>query len=266
MGGTLHPAAERPATSEGASGSNGAKSDSRPQSRPRAKTLDFGRFKAITFDCYGTLIDWETGLLGALRPILKTHGQELADREILDIYGELEPKAQNPYRRYRAVLAEVTRGFATRLGFELANGEAESLAESLKSWQPFRDSTAALEKLKTRFKLAIISNIDDDLFAASARHLGITFDEVITAEQAKAYKPSAMPFRLALERLGLSREQVLHAGQSVYHDVLPAKLLGISTVLVNRRGFGATRPTQGEPDLKVPDMQTLAELAVGTAE
>jgi 2-haloacid dehalogenase len=237
-------------------------------SRLRAKGLDFDRFKAITFDCYGTLIDWETGLLSALRRILEAHGQSqaLTDRQILDIYGELEPKLQIPYRRYRQVLAEVARGFGERLGFQLVNGQAESLAESLKSWQPFPDTRAALAKLQTRYKLAIISNTDDDLFAATEKHLGIKFDQVITAEQAKAYKPSAMPFRLAMERLGLSRESVLHAGQSVYHDVLPAKLLGITTVLVHRRGFGATRPTEGQPDLKVPDMQTLAELAVASPQ
>lgn len=231
-------------------------------SRSRVKGLDFDRFKALSFDCYGTLIDWETGLLTALRPVLESHGHPLDDREILDIYGELEPRLQNPYRRYRQVLAEVVQGFAGRLGFELSNGEAGSLPDSLKSWQPFPDSKAALEKLQTRYKLAIISNTDDDFFAASARHLGIRFDQVITAEQAKAYKPSAMPFRMALERLGLSREEVLHVGQSVYHDVLPAKLLGISTVLVHRRGHGATRLTDGQPDLKVPDLQTLADLAV----
>ena len=236
------------------------------RSRPRLKSMDFSRFTALTFDCYGTLIDWETGLHSAFRKILEAHGknESLSDQQILDLYGELEPQAQIPYRRYRQVLAEVARGFGERLGFELKNGQAESLAESLKSWQPFPDSVAALEKLKTRFKLAIISNIDDDLFAASSRYLGVKFDQVITAEQAKAYKPSALPFRLALERLGLSREDVLHAGQSIYHDVLPAKLLGLSTVLVQRRGFGATRPAQGEPDLKVPDMQTLANLAVAS--
>ena len=264
--------ATRPASAEAAQETevqqNGAHENGRRErrSRSRAKSLEFDRFKAITFDCYGTLIDWETGLLRALRLILETHGRSeaLTDRQILDLYGELEPKTQIPYRRYRQVLAEVARGFGERLGFELANGEAESLAESLKTWQPFPDTRAALEKLKSRYKLAIISNTDDDLFAATSKHLGIKFDEVITAEQAKAYKPSAVPFRLALERLGLSRESVLHAGQSVYHDVLPAKLLGITTVLVHRRGFGATRPIEGEPDLKVPDMQTLADLAAGS--
>ena len=223
--------------------------------------MDFDGFKALTFDCYGTLIDWETGLLGALRPLLQSHGQDLSDPEILDIYGELEPKAQNPYRRYRQVLADVVRGFGERLGFSVSSLEAESLPESLKNWQPFPDTRAALEKLKTKYTLAIISNTDDDFFAASARHLQVKFDFVITAEQAKAYKPSLAPFHLALQRLGLAPQQVLHVGQSVHHDVLPAKSLGMATALVYRRGFGATRPTEGTPDLKVPDLETLASLA-----
>jgi 2-haloacid dehalogenase len=225
--------------------------------------VDFSPFKALTFDCYGTLIDWERGLLNAMRPVLRSHGKKLSDAEILAIYGELEPEEQNPYRRYREVLANVVRGFGTRLGFPVSDAEAESLPESLKDWKPFPDTTAALAKLKTKYKLAIISNTDDTLFAATSRHLGIQFDEVVTAEQAKAYKPSSPPFLLALERLGLARERVLHVGQSVYHDVVPARLLGLRTVLVQRRGFGATQPVQGEPDLTVPDLESLARLAVG---
>lgn len=224
--------------------------------------LDFDRFQAITFDCYGTLIDWETGLLNALRPVLRAHSSNLDDQRILAIYSELEPQAQNPYRRYRDVLAEVTRGFGQRLGFSVSDNEGALLAASLKNWLPFPDSNAALKKLKTKYKLAIISNTDDDLFAATSRHLQVSFDEVVTAEQAKAYKPSLEPFRLALERLGLPAAQVLHAGQSIHHDVLPAKSLGMPAVLVVRRGFGATRVTEGEPDLRVPDLRTLADLAV----
>lgn len=230
--------------------------------KSEGKSFDFDQFKAITFDCYGTLIDWESGLLAAIRPILRSHGQSLSDPQILMIYGELEPKEQRPYRIYRHVLASVMRGFGERLGFPVSDAEAESLPESLKDWLPFPDTNAALGKLKTKYKLAIISNTDDSLFAASARHLKIQFDEVITAEQARAYKPSLTPFRLALKRLGLPHQQVLHAGQSIHHDVLPAKSLGLATVLVYRRGFGATQPAEGEPDLKVPDLQTLAELAV----
>jgi 2-haloacid dehalogenase len=226
--------------------------------------LNFGRFTALTFDCYGTLIDWENGLLGAMRPVLRAHAQDLSDRQILDIYSELEPHAQNPYRRYREVLENVVRGFGDRLGFSVSNAEAESLPESLKNWQPLPDTRVALEQSKTRYKLAIISNTDDDFFAASARHLQVKFDEVVTAEQAKAYKPSLAPFHLALQRLGLSAQRVLHVGESAYHDVLPAKSLGIATALVYRRGFGATRPAEGTPELKVPDLQRLASQALAT--
>ena len=224
--------------------------------------LDFSRFRAITFDCYGTLIDWEPGLLGALRPVLRAHGSKLRDEQILALYAELEPSAQNPYRRYREVLEEVVRGFGKRLGFPASEAEARSLPDSLQNWQPFPDTVAALQKLQTRFRLAIISNTDDHLFAGTAPHLQVKFDTVITAEQAGAYKPSLAPFRLALERLGLPREQVLHAGQSVYHDVVPARSLGLATVLVRRRGSGATRVVADKPDLEVPDLQTLASLAV----
>lgn len=231
------------------------------QSVEKTQSLDFSRFKAITFDCYGTLIDWESGLLAAIRPILRVHGVNLPDAEILKLYGELEPKLQNPYRRYRDVLANVVRGFGNRLEFSVSDAEAESLPESLKNWLPFPDTNPALKSLKSKYKLAIISNTDDALFAATSKHFSVEFDEIVTAEQAKAYKPSLVPFQLALRRLGLRHEQVLHAGQSVHHDVLPAKSLGLATVLVVRRGFGATRRAEGKPDLTVPDLQTLVELA-----
>jgi 2-haloacid dehalogenase len=223
--------------------------------------LDFKQFRALTFDCYGTLIDWESGILSAIRPVVQRHGCNLGDAEILRLYGELEPVEQKPYRRYREVLAKVMRALGQRLGFAVSDQEAQSLPESLKEWLPFPDSTAALARLGARYKLAIISNTDDEFFASSSRHLGIRFDEVVTAEQAKAYKPSLEPFRLALSRLGLTRNEVLHVGQSIYHDVIPAKSLGLATVLVVRRGFGAARAADGEPDVKVPDLKTLADLA-----
>ena len=229
----------------------------------KEESLDWSRFEAFTFDCYGTLIDWESGLLAALRPLLQSHSKLLSTEQILQIYSELEPQAQNPYRRYCDVLAQVVRGFGERVGFEVSEGEAQSLPQSVKDWLPFPDTVASLEKLKARYKLAIISNTDDDLFAGTARHLKVSFDQVITAEQAKAYKPSDAPFRLALERLDLSQDRVLHVGQSIYHDVLPAKSLGIATALVFRRGHGATRAVEGEPDLIVPDLKTLASVAVG---
>src|SRR5512146_1077726 len=225
--------------------------------------LPFSRFRALTFDCYGTLIDWETGLLGALRPILRAHGSKLRDEQVLALYAELEPAAQNAYRRYRDVLEGVVRGFGKRLAFQASEAEARSLPDSLKNWPPFPDTVAALQKLKTRYQLAIISNTDDDLFVGTAPHLQVKFDQVITAQQARAYKPSLAPFRLALERLALPREQVLHVGQSIYHDVVPARSLGLATVLVRRRGFGATRAATEKPDLEVADMESLALTILG---
>src|ERR1700745_29351 len=144
------------------------------------QTFDFDRFHALTFDCYGTLIDWETGILAAIRPVLQRNGRNLSDTEILRLYGELEPLQQKPYRRYREVLANVMKATGQRLGFSVSEEEAESLPESLKTWPPFPDSKAALARLGMKYKLAIISNTDDDLFAASSRHLGIRFHEVVT--------------------------------------------------------------------------------------
>ncbi len=136
--------------------------------------LDFSRFQAITFDCYGTLIDWETGILGAIRPILLSHGAELNDPEILRLYSELEAEAESShYQPYREILRDVVRGFGNRLGFHATDVEQQSLPNSLANWKPFPDTVAALRQLKTRFKLGIISNVDDDLFSASARRLEI---------------------------------------------------------------------------------------------
>ena len=227
--------------------------------------LDIGRFRVLTFDCYGTLIDWESGILGALRPLLAAHGISLTDDKLLELYGELEAEAEaGDYQPYRKVLEAVARGFGRRLGFEPTEEEAKSLPESLKNWQPFPDTVAALQKLKRRFKLAIVSNVDDDLFAATARRLEVPFDWVITAQQAGSYKPSHRNFKLALERIGLPPAQVLHVAQSIYHDIIPARELGLATVWVNRRGpkgGGATKAARGQPDLEVPDLKTLAEMA-----
>lgn len=229
---------------------------------------DFTRLRVISFDCYGTLIDWETGILSALRPVLSAHRKFLDDDELLALYGELEADAEadgQKFQIYHDVLRSVVRGFEQRLDFTASDGEVNSLPASVQNWQPFPDTVAALRKLKARYRLAIISNVDDALFAPSARKLEVEFDHVITAQQAQAYKPSLRIFNLAKERIGVSSEQWLHAGQSVYHDVIPAKSLGIATVWVNRasrrHGIGAVRPAIGTPDLEVPDLTTLADVA-----
>ena len=148
------------------------------------------------------------------------------------------------------------RGFGERLGFKPTEAQVRSLPDSLANWPPFRDTVAALCKLKARYQLAIISNVDDDLFAATARRLEVPFDYVITAQQARAYKPSLEIFKLAQQRTGVAPRHWLHVGQSIYHDVIPAQSLGISTVWVNRPsprpGAGAAKAATGKPDLEVP--------------
>ena len=229
--------------------------------------LDFHRFQALTFDCYGTMIDWEKGIFSALRPILEAHGKTIDDFALLKLYSELELKAeQGEFRKYREVLQSVVAGFGEQLGFKPSEEEIRSLPGSLPQWPPFPDTVAALKRLQTRYKLAVISNIDDDLFAGSEPKLQAQFDHVITAEQARSYKPSHNNFRLALKRLGLAPDHVLHVGQSLYHDVTPAKSLGIATVWVNRPsprpGTGAARTADGKPDLEVSDLATLADIAL----
>jgi 2-haloacid dehalogenase len=229
--------------------------------------LDFSRFRVITFDCYGTLINWESGILGALRPILMAHGASIDDAEILRLYSELEAEAESSrYQPYREILREVVRGFGVRLGFRASEEEQQSLPNSLADWKPFPDTVAALRQLKTRFKLGILSNIDDDLFAASARRLEIEFDWVTTAGQARAYKPSLEIFRLAQKKMGISPEHWLHAGQSIYHDVIPARSLGTATAWVNRPsprpGAGAAKEASATPDVEVHSVAELAQLAI----
>src|SRR5947207_263813 len=212
---------------------------------PEDTLLNFEDFAVLTFDCYGTLIDWESGLWEALHPILAEHRVSLGAERALELYGELESAAeQGAYRTYRDVLRTVLEGLGARLGFAPTPLELARLSESVKDWPAFPDSGPALEALKQKYHLAIISNIDDDLFAASAPRLRVSFDWVITAQQARSYKPSTNNFRLALERIGLPREKILHVAQSLYHDIAPAKTMGLATVWVNRRhdkpGPGAT--------------------------
>jgi len=228
--------------------------------------LNFSRFRFLTFDCYGTLIDWEKGIFSALRPILAAHGRSMSDSAILELYGELEAEAEKgEFRPYREVLKSVVRAFGERLAFVPSETQVQSLPASLADWTPFADTFESLRKLKNRHRLAILSNVDDDLFAATAPKLGVAMDFVITAQQARAYKPSLAIFRLAQQRMGAAREEWLHVGQSIYHDVIPAQSLGLSTIWVNRpsarAGVGAVKAAAARPSVEVPNLKTLADFA-----
>lgn len=229
--------------------------------------LDFSRFEILTFDCYGTLINWEAGILSALHRILSGHEKKIDDATLLKLYGDFEQRSeQGSFHPYREVLQSVVRQFGAEFQFNPSAEEVSSLPDSLPSWKPWPDTMAALRQLKSRFRLAILSNVDDDLFAATRPQLGVHFDEVITAQQARAYKPSLKLFELALSRIHAPAHRVLHVGQSIYHDVVPAQTLGLATVWVDRPsirpGVGAVKAAVAKPDLTVSSLAELAAIAL----
>ncbi len=228
--------------------------------------IDFSRFDVLTFDCYGTLIDWEAGILSALRAALDAHGVTAGDEDLLGRYAVHEAEIERgPYVRYREVLSRGMAAVCHELGVEPTADEIAAFGGSVADWPAFPDSADSLARLHRRFTLAVITNCDDDLFAASNRRLGDVFDFVITAQQAGSYKPDHRNFELAFERIDRPRSRILHVAQSLFHDHVPAKQLGLTSVWVDRRhdrpGSGATPPAEAAPDLTVPDMDTLATLA-----
>jgi 2-haloacid dehalogenase len=221
--------------------------------------------RLITFDCYGTLIDWETGILAALRPLFSRDGNRISDAKLLEMYGETEAELESgPYLRYRTVLGETVQAMGRQLGVSVTAGDGERFADSLRLWEPFPDTVASLQALARRYRLGIISNVDDDLFAGTRKKLGVEFELVVTAEQVQSYKPSLRNFQEALRRSGLSKDQMLHAGQSIYHDIVPASFLGIQSVWVNRPsarpGAGAAKPASAQPTCEVSSLQELVAL------
>jgi 2-haloacid dehalogenase len=230
-------------------------------------TLAYDRFDALTFDCYGTLIDWEAGLLGAFAPVLARHGVHIDDEELLVRYAAHEARLEaGPFLRYRDVLGGGLRGVAAELGFEPTDDEVAAFGGSVVDWPAFPDSAGALALLATRFRLGVLTNCDDDLFAASNARLGVTFDWVVTAEQVGSYKPAETNFQALFERVEVPRERILHVAQSRFHDHAPAKRLGMTTVWIDRRhdrpGAGATPEAAAAPDATYPDMASFAAAAV----
>ena len=226
--------------------------------------VDYSSFEALTFDCYGTLIDWEAGLLAALREALPA--VEAADDELLETYADAEAEAERgAYSTYREVLATGLRAVAGAWRTTVPGDAVERFSESVRDWPAFPDSSAALARLVERFRLGVITNCDTDLFAASNERLGVVFDWVVTAEMARSYKPSLRNFQLAFETIPVPRKRILHVAQSLFHDHAPAQRLGFRSVWIDRRrdrpGGGATPPAEATPDLVVPDMATLADLA-----
>jgi len=214
------------------------------------------QYDIITFDCYGTLIDWESGIISAFQSEAAKDGVELRGDQIIEAYAAEEPSVEfAAYRSYRDVLAETASRVAAKLGWNLPVERAGFLAASLPEWQPFPDTNPALERLARRFQLGILSNIDDDLLTATRRHFTADFELIVTAQQVKSYKPDLAHFKEAIVRAGEKR--LLHAAQSYFHDVVPTRKIGIPVVWINRKVIGV------EPGAPVPthEVRTLAELA-----
>ena len=224
--------------------------------------LDFDRFQWISFDCYGTLVDWETGIFEAVAPVLASHGIRKSRAEILSLFADVEPRVQcASYLEYRHVLRRVMALIGGELGFQPTESDLACLADALPHWPVFPDTVGALRALQSRFKLAVISNVDDDLFAGTAKALGIDFEVVVTTQQVRDYKPNLRHFHAAAEQMAVATDAWLHVAESLYHDIAPAHRLGIASVWVNRsdRG-GGTQRTDAVPDLVVPDLATLARI------
>jgi putative hydrolase of the HAD superfamily len=233
-----------------------------------AKLTDF---EALSFDCYGTLIDWEAGIAAVLDACAKTRGLDLDQEQLLSAYSAHEAAAEAafPTELYPDILARSLRSLGEELGAPVSDEDASALATSVPDWPAFEDSHDALSSLSTHFKLIILSNVDRASFAGSQARLGASFTSVLTAEDIGSYKPSPRNFDALAEearRLGVGDGQLLHVAQSLFHDHVPAKRAGLPTVWINRRhdrpGWGATPPPDPvTPDWEFPSMAAFAAAA-----
>ncbi|MBI4517591.1 MAG: HAD hydrolase-like protein [Deltaproteobacteria bacterium] len=219
------------------------------------------RYDVITFDCYGTLIDWIGGITTAIEAAACSAGLVIERTAIFPAYLRAEAQVEQlSYRPYREVLAECARRVAAELGWTLPAAQSGLLAESVPQWRPFPDTNPALERLHTAgYRLGIISNVDDDLLAATRRHFRTDFAFLVTAQRVGSYKPAHAHFLEARRRIaaGGAGTRWLHAAQSYYHDVVPACALGIPVAWVNRH-HEALAPGAAHPLHEVPDLAHLA--------
>ena len=226
-------------------------------------------FDVLSFDCYGTLIDWESGIVAALAPWLEAHGVEPERERILAAFARAEAPQQEatPAMLYRDLLAVVHGAIAEELGLPRDPAAARAFGASVEHWPAFADSPTALAYLKQHYQLVILSNVDRASFLHSNRRLGVAFDAVYTAEDVGAYKPDARNFEHLLAGLaerGIGQARILHTAESLFHDHVPAQACGLATCWIHRRagqhGFGATRAPAGavRPDFRFESLAAMA--------
>jgi 2-haloacid dehalogenase/putative hydrolase of the HAD superfamily len=218
------------------------------------------RYDVITFDCYGTLIDWESGIAGAFLRAAADDGVTLTRNDILHAYADVERRVEaERYRSYREIQRETATRVARAVGWPIESERADFLADSLPSWQPFPDTNPALERLVAAgCRLGILSNIDDDLLVATREHFTVTFDIVVTAQQVRSYKPGHAHFLTARELIGTSRW--LHAAESNFHDIVATNTLGIDNAWINRQR--QQELPGGTPTFAFDDLAGLADAIV----
>ena len=235
--------------------------------RPPAKLT---QFKALTFDCYGTLIDWESGMIEALKPLTSKALRPLSKDEILEAHARHESaqQIQTPAKLYRDLLAVVYRRLAEEWGVQTSWSDCAAYGRSIRDWPAFADTAAALRYLKRHYKLAILSNVDNESFASSNEKLGVDFDAVYTAEDCGAYKPAPGNFDYMLsklETLGIEKGDILHTAESLFHDHSPANEIGLASCWIHRRhaqeGSGATMPLAHAPrcDFRFESLKDMVE-------
>jgi 2-haloacid dehalogenase len=223
--------------------------------------MNFNQFRLISFDCYGTLIDWKRSLMDIMKPFVMSHKLDLSGDQLYDLFLKADQKNITcEYKPYHEVLIAIMDEMGKELKIDLKLAERTCLVDRFGDWTAFPDTTDSLQELKKRYRLAIISNVDDEMFDVTKRCLGVRFDFIVTAKQVGSYKPSKNNFIRALEIFGLPKEQVLHVSQSIYHDIVPTNELGWSNVWVNRYN----EPERTDPaefaDLVVPDLASLVRM------
>lgn len=217
------------------------------------------RIQILAFDCYGTLIDWETGIRGVLGQLDAKYGLTVRVDDLLGEWEQIQfEMIAGPWRPYREILHDSLEETFRRHGVALQAGEADMLASQIGTWPPFEDTPGTLARLKTRYKLAILSNIDDQMLASSVAQMGVRFDQLITAEQVKSYKPRPAHFQEALSRFDAPADRFLHCAFGFRYDQTPALAIGMWTAWIKRPGW--IRDDQAEPTFELGSLAELAEL------
>jgi len=218
-------------------------------------------YDVITFDCYGTLIDWETGIRRAFKQALEGTGlNPTQEGELFRLYEEEEKRIEGemPYQPYREVLSLAASGAARKFGEKIPQRLSSLLSEELPSWAPFPDTNPALERLSTEYVLGILSNVDNDLLAGTLKQFAVSFDLIVTAEQVRSYKPGTEHFEEARRTIGADRGW-LHVAASLYHDIEPASRLGIDTAWINRKNSPEGKKLRGKIVRETKDLTQLAD-------